>query len=229
MDEFHGDWYTEILDVARKCDIEESSPRQPAWSKFRQHIPSSNANDYWKRTVTIPMVNHLRTTLDTRFNDGSCVCAKAFQIVPSIMLSDVGKENDWQTNFLVFFKHYINDMPSPTSIDAELDIWYGYWMGQSKITDLPSTVSDTLHAIQFVRKVFPNIHISLRILATIPVTSCECERSISQLRLVKTYTRNTMCNDRLNGLALLHMHKDISVTAEEVLQEFMKVSRRIDL
>ena len=175
------------------------------------------------------MVNHLRTTLDTRFNDGSCVCAKAFQIVPSIMLSDVGKENDCQTNFLVFFKHCINDMPSPTSIDAELDIWYGYWMGQSKVTDLPSTVSDTLHAIQFVRKVFPNIHTSLRILATIPVTSCECERSISQLRLVKTYTRNTMCNDRLNGLALLHMHKDISVTAEEVLQEFMKVSRRIDL
>ncbi len=231
MDEFHGNWYDEILDVARKCDIQESSPRQPTWSKFRQHIPSSNASDYWKRSVTIPMVNHLKVTLDTRFHEGTCLCAKAFQIVPSIMLSDMGNENDWKGKFMDFFNHYINDMPSPTSIDAELDIWYGYWKSNPQNGDLPLTISDTLHAMQYVRLrgVFPNIHASLRILATLPVTSCECERSISQLRLIKTYSRSTMCNERLNGLALLHMHKDISVTSDEVLEEFMKLSRRIDL
>ena len=89
MDEFHGDWYGEILDVARKMEIEESAPRQPTWSKFHQVMPANTHSEYWKRTVTIPMVTHLRTTLDARFNEASSVCAKALQIVPSLTLSSM--------------------------------------------------------------------------------------------------------------------------------------------
>ena len=32
---------------------------------------------------------------------------------------------------------------------------------------------------------------------------------------------------RLNGLALLHLHKDISVTADEVVTEFSNSKRRL--
>ena len=59
-------------------------------------------------------------------------------------------------------------------------------------------------ALSFVDKdYFPNIYVILVILATLPVTSCECERSISMLKLLKTSLRSTMGNDRLNGLALM--------------------------
>ena len=44
-----------------------------------------------------------------------------------------------------------------------------------------------------------------------PVTSCECERSFSGLKRLKPYTRRTMVAERLNGLALLHVLKDIIV------------------
>ncbi|OAF71253.1 hypothetical protein A3Q56_00958 [Intoshia linei] len=39
---------------------------------------------------------------------------------------------------------------------------------------------------------FPNIHQLLIILATLPITICECERSISILRRLKTFIRSTM-------------------------------------
>ena len=57
-------------------------------------------------------------------------------------------------------------------------------------------------------------------MATIPVTSCECERSISLLGWIKTLLRSTMGQDRLNGLAMLHCHQNIEFTPEEVAQEF---------
>ena len=56
--------------------------------------------------------------------------------------------------------------------------------------------------------------------ATIPVTSCECERSISMLRLIKTPLRSTMTQERLNGLAMMQYNRHIPVDADEVVEEF---------
>ena len=43
---------------------------------------------------------------------------------------------------------------------------------------------------------FPNIRVLLSIMATLPVTSCECERSISMLKLIfKNPLRSTMKQD----------------------------------
>ena len=46
---------------------------------------------------------------------------------------------------------------------------------------------------------YPNIHALLVIITTLPVTSCECERSISLLRHLKTALQSTMGEDRLNN------------------------------
>ena len=62
---------------------------------------------------------------------------------------------------------------------------------------LPDNVSNTLKTINFSE--FQNIKVALRIIGTLAVTSCECERSFSALRRLKTYTRSTMVAERLNG------------------------------
>ena len=86
----------------------------------------------------------------------------------------------------------------------------------------------TLKAIMFPG--FENIKVLLRILGTLPVTSCECERSFSALKRLKNYTRSTMTGERLNGLALLHIHKEIEVGVEEVITKFAELgSRRLEL
>ena len=45
------------------------------------------------------------------------------------------------------------------------------------------------------------------ILLTIPVTVATAERSFSKLKLIKSYIRSTMSQERLNGLAILSIEK----------------------
>ena len=42
------------------------------------------------------------------------------------------------------------------------------------------------------------------------------------LKRVKTALHSTMTEDRLNGLAMLQYHRDITVTADEVVEEFIQ-------
>ena len=67
---------------------------------------------------------------------------------------------------------------------------------------------------------YSNIHALLVIITTLPVTSCECERSISLLRHLKTSLRSTMGEDRLNSLALLKCQREVDIDPEEVVNEF---------
>ncbi|KAK5648111.1 hypothetical protein RI129_003003 [Pyrocoelia pectoralis] len=76
---------------------------------------------------------------------------------------------------------------------------------------------------------YASVHKLLQIMATLPVTTCSAERSFSTLRYLKTYLRSTTSETRLNGLAMLYVHKDISVSVEEVFAEMAKKSRRTNI
>ncbi|KAI8572198.1 hypothetical protein RHMOL_Rhmol01G0179100 [Rhododendron molle] len=56
---------------------------------------------------------------------------------------------------------------------------------------------------------FPNAWTAYRILLTIPITVASGERSFSKLKLIKSYLRSTMSQERLNGLAMLSIEKDM--------------------
>ena len=64
----------------------------------------------------------------------------------------------------------------------------------------------------------------------VPASSNSCERSISKLRLIKTYLRSTMGQERLTGLALLNAHRDIAIAYDELLDIFARDYRhRLEL
>ena len=79
---------------------------------------------------------------------------------------------------------------------------------------------------------FPNIYIYplLKICATIPATSYECERSESSLRQLHTYNRACMGQERLSSLALMHIHYQAKIVLDEVVNLFAtKHPRRLEL
>ena len=91
-------------------------------------------------------------------------------------------------------------------------------------------MSTTLKAISFPG--FENIQVAIRILATLPAhTYCECERPFSALKRLKNYNRSTtMIAERLNGLALMHIHRDIEPDVEEIINKFAQLGpRRLEL
>lgn len=109
---------------------------------------------------------------------------------------------------------------------AHFSFWTRYVQWWSNKSIFPETAQSTLR--QMDGDLFPNMYILMKILCTLPVTSCECERSISALRQLKSYMRTTMKEDRLNGLALLHVHNDLEINIERVIDIFpQKHPRRL--
>jgi len=63
------------------------------------------------------------------------------------------------------------------------------------------TISVCFHWKEFFSKCI------YRIMLTIPVSITSTERSFLKLKLIKSYLRSTMSQQRLNGLALLSIEK----------------------
>nr|CAH7718966.1 unnamed protein product [Callosobruchus chinensis] len=64
-------------------------------------------------------------------------------------------------------------------------------------------------------------------MATLPLTTCTCERSFFSLSLLKTYLRNSTGEERLNGLDFIH--PDITINEEDLLNQLAQKQRRLDI
>ena len=56
---------------------------------------------------------------------------------------------------------------------------------------------------------FPNTCIAYRILLIIPITFASAERSVSKLKLIKSYLRSTMSQEKLSRLAILSIENEM--------------------
>jgi hypothetical protein len=118
-------------------------------------------------------------------------------------------------------KLWETDLPEPTCVEAEFHTWVCKWrraVGEG--IDLPSSVMESLKECN--ADFFPNLHTLLRLICTLPVTTAECERTISHIRTLKSYLRSTMGQERLNGLALLKIHWAVPVDHEDAVNIFLR-------
>lgn len=214
MNNFHARIYSEAMAIAHSVGVEESMSRLASRQQHRQNIQAQNISDYFRLNLTIPLLDHLITEVSSQFNDTSSQATIEFF---SLLPSSISRSQTKITSRILYSFMKI-DLPSLLSFDAELDLWLHHWKAEPELASELNTPGKTL---QYADKDFyPNINVLLRIMVTIPVMSCECERSISFLGRIKTSLRSTMGQGRLNGLAMLHCHQDIELTPEEVVQEF---------
>ncbi|XDV43863.1 hypothetical protein PO909_012260 [Leuciscus waleckii] len=77
-------------------------------------------------------------------------------------------------------------------------------------------------------KVFPNLTVALRVFLTMPLTVASAERSFSKLKLVKSYLRSTMNNDRLTHLAIISIENNLarSTSFDEILEKWASTKAR---
>lgn len=138
-------------------------------------------------------------------------------ILSSFQILLVPTALDQQNNSLLqkIIEFYKTDLDcSFRSFVSEFEIW------QKKVEMLSRPLKNVEDALSICNPtVCENIYKLLVIFATLPVSSCENERSFSTLRRLKTFLRANTTEQRLNGLALLHIYRDLSPSTEEVIEE----------
>ncbi|XP_012847999.1 PREDICTED: zinc finger MYM-type protein 1-like [Erythranthe guttata] len=78
---------------------------------------------------------------------------------------------------------------------------------------LPKEIEKAIGVLNYLKEMntcFPNTWIAYRILIIVHVTVASAERSFSKLKLLKSYLRSAMSQERLNGLAILSIEKHIT-------------------
>ena len=148
------------------------------------------------------------------------LCAKnVFPVIPSILLAT---DPIWKDNVREFCNHYRKDIPNYSGLPAELLLWERILKGKNDRRE--DSIDATLEQID--KDAYVNIYTILQILITIPISSASCERSISTLRNLKTYLRSAMVQDRLNGLALMHGHREMELDIEQIIDLFANLHPR---
>lgn len=135
-------------------------------------------------------------------------------------------DEDLETAVEAIVNQWPNDVDaSPESFFNELKMWRRNFLDQKNLHLIPTDFISSLNRCNEI--IFPCTRKALKLFCTLPVTTATPERSFSTLRYLKTYLRSTMGADRLNGLALMYIHKNVEVKAHEVLDEMSKKPRRL--
>ncbi|XP_034594592.1 uncharacterized protein [Setaria viridis] len=90
---------------------------------------------------------------------------------------------------------------------------------------IPEENMGPIEILKFLKRhdYFPNAIIAYRVLLTIPRTVASAERSFSKLKLLKSYLRSTMTQERLNDLAMIALESDIleKIEYEFIIENFI--------
>jgi hAT family C-terminal dimerisation region len=113
------------------------------------------------------------------------------------------------------------------SFQTQLDMFHSLpGMTTTETAPTLNACCDVLkNMVPAMRALFPHVEALIRLLLVNPASSATAERSLSGLRRLKTYSRSTCGQRRLNNLAIRHVHKHImdGVNVPQLIREFFEV------
>lgn len=205
------------------------TPRICTRQDHRSNPAVSDMETYYRTTVYIPLLDEIITNVKSRFTRHVKQAMQLSSLIPSNIVERATNEDDkWLSDAIRFYSDVLPETTSMQSL-GEWKVWRQLWLSRPQ-AERPRDAVAAFTACD--RACFPTIRTLLHICACQPVTSAAAERSFSTLRRLKTWTRSTMGESRLTGLALMNCHPQLlSVEdAELVLEMFARrKARRLNL
>lgn len=219
-------------DKAEFLGTELRIPRRIRRRNREDDNQTDNPEVYFRRTIFIPFAECLINSIEERLLKHKKILRSFTCLLPKFYTSEINKisersqreiKENMEKMFLDLAKTYSDDLESTNTsiLVAEFKLWHS-----GSATFKAVTAIDVLNECD--EELYPNIHILLKIFATLPVTVSTAERCFSTLRRIKTYLRNTMSEERLNGCASLNIHREVDVTVEEIIRILKESPRRLD-
>lgn len=197
----------EPLRVPRKKKV----PARFTGSGAAHHATS--VEDYF-RPLYYELIDHAVQQLETRFSSDDM---KTYASIESILLS---------TEFPGDAQIVLSKYPevNTTYLQAELPMFHRH--ANVSLTSLTQVVIHARELKKEVRDLFPSVMALIRLLLLCPASSAEAERSFSSLRRLKTWLRSTMTQERLNSVAVCHIHQDLldRIDMDAIMRDFVSRS-----
>lgn len=212
-----GKLWDRITSMAKAIDVTINKPRTTVLQRHRANATSENSQDqsaidYYRINVFYTFVDHVLLELDTRFE----------QKEPGLIAADVLVPSNLDT----LEPHHVSDIQSyygkflqkDEDLEMEIEKWKAMFKGEApdgRPKDAASALSLCDHDY------FPALRRVFTIFLTTPVGSVACERSFSALRRLKLWTRSSMAENRLSGLALMLVHRqsDLIPSPEDIYKK----------
>ena len=202
--------------------FELTTPRISGRQRNRSNPPSSTPEEYYRITLYDEFLSHVVSEFEERFvsNPSHSLTIGLLHLLPSecmkqdndvMVPEDLGRAVD-------MFK---GDLPHFVMFNVEYDSWVRQWKECSSAV-VPDTLIGALKECSALS--YPNVHTLLILALTLPITSCESERSFSQLKLIETARRATMSESRLSSLALMKINRERCnvLLSEQNMKELVK-------
>ena len=169
---------------------EPSLPRRCSRQIHRSNVPASSPSEYYCHSLSIPLVDHLLSEMQSRFSSHQQTALIGLSIVLSVMVTLSPEECESKVSELSAMY-----LPSRGCVDSELHCWQMKWQEHLKEHGQSSLPSSPAAALKHAISMYPNIRALISILCTLPVTSCSAERSFSSLKRIKTPFQLSMTKD----------------------------------
>jgi len=200
-----ADVLKEAGDIAMHFNIDITTSCIAGRQKNKSNPPAKNPFKFWRRSIIIPYLDSIISSLELRFSADKSFAFSLTHFHPSNM-RDVSSEkwNESTSSCAAFY--------NLEGIEGERELWFNIW---NKVQKAP----DIIQVLKKSELFFPAIRKALLILLSQPCTTSIIERSFSSLRRIKTWLRSTIGENRLNGLAMLSIHRQWVFANKEQLVE----------
>ena len=217
--------YAEACRIADLLGVEQAWPRYMCRKPAQRELYSSVV-DFYKNNIFVPFLDTMIHQLETRLVQSEPYF-RATRLLPSKL--DFSLSDDEIVKHLspIFSSDspYYDDILEHGHFDTvttKLGNWITRWRNKP---GKPKHMLQTLNSLNI--DLFPNIKVVVIHFLTLPVTTCSVERAFSEMRLLKTWLRSTMTDERLSSLALMHLNYDLELPYEELIKKWSQCKDRL--
>lgn len=213
-------------------NISVQVPRQARMQTNRDNTPHSTPEEYYLRCVFIPLIDNVLTDIKSRLTKKNLSIISLAFLMPVNIVKLTEDEMLLRVNsYCSRFSEIVTGQPfhkANEEIIASVSMWRLFCLSNqsNKYFSVESAACESLVLCE--RDIFPIIHDYLTILCTASISVASAERSFSVLRRLKSWIRSRMSQDRLNGLAVLAIHREILIEIDEVIDLYAEKSHRSD-
>jgi hypothetical protein len=210
-------------EIAKELFVQPAVPRTYQ-RRHGQHI--FDPEEFYRDQVFLPFLRELKANVNKRL---SVFGQPHIQLLAQLRPEHITAAScSTMELYKKLTEKFFDRLPQPMQLFGELERWKNECIDlMSKPNYVNLWMNDLLAKCNST--LYPNIHVLLVFIATLPVTTISAERAFRSLKRIKTYCRSTMVENRLNGLAAAFIHKNVDINAMKILQLFVqKHQQRLD-